>query len=343
MYPSNTLRTEPATTVLVHGRRIAMFRKILFATTASSSCESAAQVAFGLARKYDADLFTFHVFGVPSHGNSPFVVDVKTGDEENMYDLEYTSWVREEVRSIYADEIEKTPHCEIECRVGVPYREILRKARKEAVDAIVMGSHSCIENTQARHYRNVVGNTMQMVAKNARCPVFIITRPCNTCMWQFKTIVFGTDFSRAAHSAFYFAASMARQIHSRLLIFHSVDITPFQFGRLEDQFVIETKLEKAKARIEQEYLPDMLDLDYEIHVWEGVPHVELLKFSREKKADLIIVAHHNSDVVGEDGLLGSMVEQVVLRSRCPVVSVNHPLPAVSTGLWEMEKGFADAH
>ncbi|MBU1171175.1 MAG: universal stress protein [Proteobacteria bacterium] len=320
-----------------------MFRKILFATTASSSCESAARVAFDLARRYEASLYAFHVFGVPTHGDSPFVTDVKTGKEESMYDLEYTSWVREEVRNIYANEIEKTAHCEIECRVGVPYREILRKARKESVDAIVMGSHTCMGDSQALHYRNVVGNTMQMVAKNARCPVFIISRPCNTCLWQLKTIAFGTDFSKASYSAFQFAASMARQVGSQLLIFHSVDITPHQFGLLEDQPIIEKKLEAARARIEREYLPDIMDLDHEIHVWEGIPHVEFLKFSREKEADLIIMAHHNTDVVGDDGFLGSMVEQVVLRSRCPVISVNRPCPAISPGLWDMEKGFADAH
>ena len=105
-----------------------MFHKILFATTASSACESAARVAFDMAQKYDTSLYAFHVFGVPSHGSSPFVMDVKTGEEESMYDLEYTSWVREEVRNIYAEDIGKTSHCEIECCVGVPYREILRKA-----------------------------------------------------------------------------------------------------------------------------------------------------------------------------------------------------------------------
>lgn len=319
-----------------------MFGKILFATTASPACDSAAHVAFCLARRYKAQLFLFHVFGVPSHGNSTVVKDMKTGEHEGVYDMEYAAWVREEIRSFYTKDLEKTDQCEIECRVGVPYREILRKARKENVDTIIMGSHTCIEDTQALHYRNVVGNTMQMVAKHARCPVFIISRPCNIRLWELKTIVFATDFSKASLFAFQFAATMARQIHSKLLIFHSVDITPHQFGRLEDQLVIEKKLDAAKTRIKHSYLKDIKDLDHEIHVWEGIPHVELLKFSREKQSDLIIVAHHNSDLPDEEGMLGSMVEEVVVRSRCPVVSVNHPQSVQTNDLWEMEKGVSDA-
>lgn len=319
-----------------------MFRKILFATTASSACEHAAHVAFEMARKYDANLFTFHVFGVPSHGNSPFVLDIKTGEEESMYDLEYTSWVKEEVRNIYSDDIQKTAHCEIDCCVGVPYREILRKARKEKVDAIVMGSHTCVSNVEALHYRNVVGNTMQMVAKNARCPVFIISRPCNRCLWEFGSLVFATDFSRSSLSAFHFAANLARKIGSKLLLFHSVDITPKQFGYLEDQLSIEHKIEAAKQRMITEYATEILDISHEIHVWEGIPHVELLKFSREMESDLIIMAHHNSDDVGEDGLLGSMVEHVVLRSKCPVVSLNCPRPFIQTA-GHLERRVADAH
>ena len=49
-----------------------------------------------------------------------------------------------------------------------------------------------------------------------------------------------------------------------------------------------------------------------------------IKFAREKEADLIAMAHHTREVDPEKALLGSTVEQVVLRSACPVASVNHP-------------------
>ncbi len=320
-----------------------MFRKILFATTASPACDHAAAAAFNLARKYKARLIIFHVFGVPTRGHGPYIVDVKTGQEENLTDREYTAWIREEIRNIYADDIKKTQNLEIDCGVGVPYREILRKARAEDVDAIVMGSHTCMADGSTTKYRNVVGDTLQYVAKNARCPVFVISRPCTKCLWETSSIVCATDFSKASHAAFLFASSMAREIGCRLLIFHSVDITPKHFGILENQESIEKKVQAARNRIEREYLPLMQGIDkYEIHVWEGIPHVELLKFARETEANLLVMAHRKSESASDESPLGSMVEQVVLRASCPVVSVNRPLTEKKTGLWTMDREMAHA-
>ena len=41
-----------------------MFNKILFATTASPTCDNAAKVAFDLELKWDAKLCVFHVLGI---------------------------------------------------------------------------------------------------------------------------------------------------------------------------------------------------------------------------------------------------------------------------------------
>jgi nucleotide-binding universal stress UspA family protein len=64
--------------------------------------------------------------------------------------------------------------------------------------------------------------------------------------------------------------------------------------------------------------------NFEIEVREGIPYVEILKFAREKTRDLIVMAQHTREVDPEKAVLGSTVEQVVLRSACPVASVNHP-------------------
>jgi len=59
-------------------------------------------------------------------------------------------------------------------------------------------------------------------------------------------------------------------------------------------------------------------------VREGIPYVEILKVARENEADLIVMAHHSSDLSDDDADIGSTVEQVVLRSACPVASVTRP-------------------
>lgn len=301
-----------------------MFDKILFATTASPTCDAAANVAFDLAKKYSADLSVFHVFGFPTRGFSTFAVDVRTGDQEEVGE-EYHSWVKEEMRNTYDKFLEADHPIHLETRVGVPSTEILREARRLDADLIVMGAHTREEDVGATRYRGVVGSTMQKVARKARCPVLIVSRPCATCYWYFSNILFATDFSKAADHAFQFAHQQAREIGCRLHLFHAVDLSNTQMGKEDSQTAIEKAVADAHERMQQRYISQFKEFDnYSIEVWEGIPYVEILKFAREKSADLLIMAHHTRAGDPEKALLGSTVEQVVLRSACPVASVNHP-------------------
>jgi len=301
-----------------------MFKKILFATTASPTCDNAAKVAFDLELKWDAKLFVFHVLGIPSRGYSPFVTDARTGELE-MPDPDYVDWVIEEMKNTYDVLLTDTEDVAVEAAVGVPYREILRKARKEDIDLIIMGAHTRQEDVGAARYRSVTGSNMQKVAKAARCPVVIISRPCTTCWKLFSNIVFGTDFSKASDYAYMWAYKLAREVGARLHLFHACDISSREPDRILEQTAIESKIEAAKEEMQKRYVAKMNGYDnYSLEVREGVPYVEILKFAREKTGDLIVMAHHTREIDPEKAVLGSTVEQVVLRSACPVASVNHP-------------------
>ena len=301
-----------------------MFNKILFATTASPTCHNAAKVAFDLELKWDAKLYVFHVLGLPTRGFSPFITDLTTGETE-QFDPDYQEWVKEEMRNTYDILLQDSENSVIEATVGVPHREILRKARKENVDLIIMGAHTRQEDAAAARYRNVVGSTMQKVAKAARCPVVIISRPCTTCWKLFSNIVFGTDFSKAADSAHLWAYKLANEVGAKLHMFHACDITTDGTGLPLQQEEIEVKIADAKKRMQDHYVPKMNGFDnYDMEIREGTPYVEILKFARERQGDLIVMAHHTREVNPEEAILGSTVEQVVLRAACPVASVNHP-------------------
>ena len=301
-----------------------MFNKILFATTASPTCDNAAKVAFDLELKWDAKLYVFHVLGIPSRGYSPFVTDVRTGEIMEP-DQDYIDWVKEEMQNTYDKLLADSENAVLEAAVGVPSREILRKARKEDTDLIIMGAHTRQEDVGATRYRSIVGSTMQKVAKSARCPVVIINRPCTTCWKLFSNIVFGTDFSKAADFAYKWAYKLASEVGAKLYLFHACDINTTAVGVVMGQSEIEDQIQKAKAKIKKRYVSKMNGYDnYEIEVREGIPYVEILKFAREKTGDLIVMAHHTREVDPEKAILGSTVEQVVLRSACPVASVNHP-------------------
>ena len=301
-----------------------MFTKILFATTASPTCDNAAKVAFDLEMKWEAKLTVFHVLGIPTRGYSPFVTDVRTGELEQP-DPDYIEWVKEEMKNTYGDLLKDSENVEIEAAVGIPHREILRMARKKEIDLIIMGSHTRQEDIGATRYRTVVGSTMQKVAKSARCPVVIVSRPCTTCWRLFSNIVFGTDFSKAADSAFMFASKLANEVGAKLHMFHACDITSTSAGQVLGQEEIEQLIENARNKMKKRYAAKMNGYDnFDIEVREGIPYIEILKFAREKMGDLIVMAHHTREIDPEEAVLGGTVEQVVLRSACPVASVNHP-------------------
>nr|NJM01776.1 universal stress protein [Desulfobacula sp.] len=62
--------------------------------------------------------------------------------------------------------------------------------------------------------------------------------------------------------------------------------------------------------------------NYSIEVWEGSPYIEIVKYAREKYADLIIMAQDSKNPGTETDELGSTVKQVILRAGCPVLCVN---------------------
>lgn len=299
-----------------------MFKNILFATTITPDCDDAANYAFDLAMKYNAKLFVFHVFGTPSHGYSQYIVNVKTGERE-AYGEEYDKVVIEEMAEIYADELEQYNNVEMDCIVGMPAREIIRKVKKESIDLIIMGAHKQIKDPDAVRYRNTTGDTLQKVARAAHCPLLVISRPYRRNLWELKNILFGTDLTKASMPAFRFAQTFAQENKCKLHIFHGVDITAQQFGKVPSQMEVEAKVKEAEQKIRDIYKPELQTSDnYEMIVREGIPYMEILKYARETDVGLISMAHHTGSIFQVKEQLGTTVEEVVMRSACPVVSLN---------------------
>jgi nucleotide-binding universal stress UspA family protein len=259
----------------------------------------------------------FNVMGVPTKAFSQVVNDVRTGEEIEVDD-EYRAWVEEELKSTFEKQIESVEYAKIVTTTGVPGREILRAARAEDADLIVMGASSGDSSAYRKGYP---GSTLQRVAKAARCPVMTVHRETASYWGGFGNIVFATDFSKQAENAFKFALNSAKELNCDLTLFHALDIS----GKVLDQNAIEDRLIAARARIRETYVPLMGDFgDFDIEVWEGVPYVEIVKLARERSADLIVLAHHSRELDPERASLGSTLEQVILRAGCPVVSVSKP-------------------
>jgi nucleotide-binding universal stress UspA family protein len=297
-----------------------MFKKILFATSATNACDHAARVAFDVAQRYNAHIDVFHVLGIPTRGFSQVVVDVTTGDEVSLDD-NYRDLVKEEIRTYYDHQIEKTKNWSIDVAIGLPHREILRIARLTRPDIIVMGGNTGASGSYA-HKKIVTGSTFQRVAKAARCPVLVINRPAASFWGGFSNVVFATDFSNAATIAFDFSLKLAQTLNCEFHIFHALDITRIPMNNFHTQDDIEDQIRKAGQQLRSKYISQMKNFkQYSMEVWEGIPFVEIVKYAREKHADLIVMAY-NTRKTDDDAFIGSVAEQVILRANCPVISIN---------------------
>lgn len=298
-----------------------MFKKILFATSATEASDHAARVAFNMAQIYDANICIFHVLGVPTRGFSQIVMDVKTKEKVEIDD-EYIAWVEEEIKVHYSKQLKTAKSYSIKVCTGFPHREILREARISAPDIIVLGG-STGDDEDSVYKKSMVGSTLQRVAKAAPCPLLVVTRPAASFWGGISNIVFGTDFSKASDAAFKFAVKLAKNFGCELHIFHALDISTMHMGRLLTQDEIESQIRESLRRIRGRYIDEMKGIkDYSFDVWEGLPYIEIVKYAREKQADLIVMAHHTQKTSNEDARLGSNIEQVIVRAGCPVISIN---------------------
>lgn len=298
-----------------------MFKKILFATSATKASDYAARVAFNIAENYNAHLDIFHVLGVPSRGYSQVVVDVKTKERVSVDD-DYMTWVKDEIKTYYSKYLTDSLESDINVAVGFPAREILRQAKDSNPDLIVLGGTTGDEQ-ESVYKKSAAGSTLQKIAKSAKCPVLIVNRPAASFWGGLSNIVFGADFSKASDKAFDCAFKIAKALDCEMHVFHALDITSLTTGRILPQDDIEQKIREGLRTIRARYEPRLKALkNYSIDVCEGIPFIEIVKYARDNHADLIVMAHHSRKIKAEEANFGGNVEQVIVRSGCPVISIN---------------------
>ena len=143
-----------------------MFSRILVAVDGSSFGENALKYAVELAKKYNAKLIILHVVLRRFYAVTPSEAGV----------LATTVFVKEmeaEGRAIIsrADAFAKSQGIDYECKLlqGVPAEEIVKTAKSEKVDLIVMGSRGL---TEVRAF--LLGSVSDKVSHHAKCPILIV-------------------------------------------------------------------------------------------------------------------------------------------------------------------------
>jgi len=307
-----------------------MFKNILTATDLLEASDGAVHCAIELCKRTGGRLLAMHVLESSYSGIfRQFVRDFKTG-QERVVSPEYRDRTRKALAARWSPVLGPGRNCELEIVAGIPWVEILRVARKEKADLIVLGAHGqgAAEKGVARQ-TGTVGSTAEGVIMGAACPVLIVNRSLREEQLGFRKIAVGVDFSRSCEHAVRFAARVARAHGSGLMLFHLVRVTPF--SRVSGT-AREEELRAVRERLQATCSQVPAGVPCRFVVGEGVqPYAEILNFASENRADLIVMGSHTRPH-REKWVVGSTVHEVSTRADCLTAVVTHP-----QALWNVDE------
>lgn len=146
-------------------------------------------------------------------------------------------------------------------------------------------------------------------------------------MIHLKKILFPTDFSRCAQQALDFALFMAEQYGAELHMLHAIVLHEEDPHNPVHHFPDLEEIHKRLAKLARESMSESIqshkhrDIDIKMVQQRGIfPAEVILPYAEKNSIDLIVMGTH-----GRRGLrhffLGSVTEDVVRRSKAPVLTV----------------------
>jgi len=146
---------------------------------------------------------------------------------------------------------------------------------------------------------------------------------------KIRRILVPLDFSEHADSILEWAAHLAQEHGSTLILMHAYHL-PVEFQQMEGAYLpaefwtqVKTEAEKALEGHAAKLRPQGITV--EIEVVEGYPATAIEEEAARRQVDLIVIGTH-----GHTGLkhllLGSVAERVVQKAPCPVLTVKTQEP-----------------
>ncbi len=141
---------------------------------------------------------------------------------------------------------------------------------------------------------------------------------------EVRRILAPIDFSENAASVLDWAAHLAKEHGSRILLLHVYHL-PVEFQQLEGAYLPPDFWSTVKNEAEQQlgrFAEDLRGrgLEIEALVREGYPATVIVEEAESLEADLVVIGTHGLSGL-KHMLLGSIAERVVQKAPCPVLTV----------------------
>ena len=148
-------------------------------------------------------------------------------------------------------------------------------------------------------------------------------------MFKVKNILLPTDFSKISLTAAEYAVELATEYKAKLHILNVLEKTPpilaIRSLDLSREKIIESIDADAKSQLDEciKKVKKLGDVEVVSVIRKGIDYEEIIKYSKEKKIDVIVIATHGRTGILHT-LLGSVAEKVIRYSKIPVLVTTPP-------------------
>jgi len=143
------------------------YKKILFCTDFSENSDYAFEFAYGIAKRDKGLLYILYV--IPDNPHRKFAENVIPAETLETIDKEFKETLINNYREHYIKKIENGVPYKIVAKSGREDAEIIKFAKEENADIVVMGTHS---RTGIQHA--IIGSVAEKVLRHSPIPVFVI-------------------------------------------------------------------------------------------------------------------------------------------------------------------------
>ncbi len=211
-------------------------------------------------------------------------------------------------------------------RIGTPWVHILREARRESRDLIVVATRG-----GARLRRRILGGTIERLLDHSEIPLMVVPARMGALPVpdRVRRLAIPVDESPSAQATLLWAISLARRLESRIDL---IDVCRSASGPDPEEMGEEPNL---AAVVAESHAPHRLHLLARSVERSGVPvdvvdargpfPALFLHVAGQRKVDLIALAIRRQGAV-ERLFFGSKASRLIQESHVPVLVARHDLP-----------------
>ncbi|MBI4525404.1 MAG: universal stress protein [Deltaproteobacteria bacterium] len=276
-------------------------KRLLVATDFSPRADVAMRRAVQIVSEHGAALTLFHV-------SDP---DARDDALARQLALDAEETLRRKIRAL---SLPDNAAATVRVATGKPFVEIIRRARQERVELVIVGAHG-------QHFWKdlLLGTTAEKVARKGDRPVLVVKRAPRG---PYRRVLVPVDFSDHSRRALELALQLAPRAQFHVLhVYQGFEAQLRRAGLPVSEMVRHQRPLAKEARQEIDAFLGTIDhrgKPIRREVWNGRAHHEITRVARRLHADLVAVG-----TTGRTGLpyilLGSVAEHVLRELSCDVL------------------------